>query len=281
MLKEQRKREITKAMTSSHDEIPGPDQLLQPSSRRKRKDAGQPRYEDRDYYALKWIGQQGAIRYDQLRRLLGRESPERHDWNAVLSPSATNNAIDRWEVKRLVNAAHIMPKEPKYSWLSAAGFQFVSLDLPHYSPKRRDMAHLLACNQVRLSIELLNRTDEHEFGNFERCTWISQREIQRLDPERKMHTPTAQFNTPMRGRLAIEVITEQEDVEPIMRVYAQSSAFNEVWYFALGEQLVRLDQIREQIRKSGIDVSKIFTFNSDTSLVPVALPKRIRAKKGS
>src|SRR6266566_2043255 len=47
--------------------------------RRRRKDAGHPRWEDRDYYVLKWIGTQGVIRFDQLRQLLGRESEDLDD----------------------------------------------------------------------------------------------------------------------------------------------------------------------------------------------------------
>jgi hypothetical protein len=133
--------------------------------RKRRKDAGQPRWEDRDYYVLQWIGEQGVIRFDQLRRLLGRESPELDGWETVLSESATRNAIDRWETGRLVNSAHIVPKELKYYWLSNAGFQFVELDLPHYRPKRQEVPLLFACNQIRLYVELLARLDKQEFGD--------------------------------------------------------------------------------------------------------------------
>ncbi len=267
-------------MAPSHNEKSQPDQQPQQKlPRKRRKDAGQPRWEDRDYYILQWIGQQGIIRYDQLRRLLGRESPEKHAWDAVLSPSATDNAITRWEAKRLVNSAHLVPKEPKYYWLSTAGFQFVELDLPHYSPKRLDLPYLLVCNQIRLYIEQLNRTDEQEFGDFEYCTWIAQRELQQSDPERKLHVPAAQFVTQTRGQLAIEVVRTQEGAEAIMRAHATNTVYNEVWYFALTEQLVLLDQIREQLRRSGLDVSKIYTFNGDTIVAPTALPKRVRSKK--
>jgi hypothetical protein len=251
----------------------------QKKSRQVRKDAGQPRWENRDYAALQWIGEQGAIRFDQLQRLLGRESIERNDWNAVLSPSATRNAITRWEAKRLVNSAHIMPKEQKYYWLSTAGFQFVELKLPHYSPKRLDMPHLLACNQVRLYMELLNRTDEQEFGDFEHCTWIAQRQLQLLDPEHKLHIPAGQFITQTRGTLAIEIIMTLEGAEPVMRSYAKGTVYSEIWYFAYTAHLTQLDQIREQLRQSGVDVSKIYTFNGDTILVPQVLPRRIRKKK--
>ena len=38
---------------------------------RVRRDAGEIRLTDRDLWALRWIGEQYAVRMDQLRRLLG------------------------------------------------------------------------------------------------------------------------------------------------------------------------------------------------------------------
>ncbi len=167
--------------------------------RKRRKDAGQPRWEDRDYYILQWIGVQGVIRFDQLRRLLGRESPDLGDWEAILSESATRNAIDRWETGHLVNSAHVVPKEPKYYWLSNAGFQFVELDLPHYRPKRQEVPLLFACNQIRLYIELLARLDNQEFGDHWECEWISARMLAQRHPETGLHLPIAQFQTARSG----------------------------------------------------------------------------------
>ncbi len=250
--------------------------------RRRRKDAGHPRWEDRDYYVLKWIGTQGVIRFDQLRQLLGRESEDLDDWHAVLSPSATRNAIDRWEAEHLVNSAHIMPREPKYSWLSNAGLQFVELELPHYRPRSSDMPFMLACNQVRLHLELQSLTDVEEFGDFSECNWVSQRELQQdSDPERAAHISSTQFWTQKRGTLAIEVVIESDaQTEATMQGYAQGKLgdYSEVWYFALSSQLPLLDATRAQLQRTGVNVSTIYTFNADTILIPP--PKRTRKDKG-
>ena len=253
----------------------------QPPQRKRRKDAGQPRWEDRDYYVLQWIGQQGLIRFDQLRRLLGRESDDLDEWEALLSESATRNAIDRWEAGRLVNSAHIVPKEPKYYWLSNAGFQFVELDLPHYRPKRQEVPWLFACNQVRLYMELLARLDEQEFGDYSKCAWISARRLAQRHPETKLHLPIAQFETPKRGILAIELVQElTPDTEPVMRSYTKGLGYSEVWYFAPSVVLPELEHMREQLKGSNLPVEHLYTFAADALLMPPPLPARTRRKKG-
>lgn len=253
--------------------------------RRRRKDAGQPRYEDRNYYVLQWIAEQGAIRFDQLQRLLGRESPELDDWESVLSESATRNAIDRWSVKRYINAAYLVPKEQKYFWLSTAGLQFIESSLLHYSPKRSEMAYVLACNQARLHIELLNVQNDDEFGEYDACTWLSRRMLQSNDPDRTLHVPIAAFETGIRGTLAIEVVIEEPGLvaEKHMRAYAQNKLgdYSEIWYYVLSEPLVELDAIREKLRQERVDVSKIFTFKADHILIPPPRPKRVKKKKSS
>jgi len=263
---------------------PGPgsraEQFPQRPPRKRRKDAGQPRWEDRDYYVLQWIGQQGVIRFDQLQRLLGRESPDLDDWEAVLSESATRNAIDRWEARHLVNSAHIMPKEPNYYWLSNTGLQFVELDLPHYSPKRQEVPLLFACNQVRLYVELLARSDEQEFGDHWDCAWISMRMIAHRNPEGKLHLPIAQFRTPKRGTLALElVLAEAPDTESVMQSYAKGLGYSEVWYFAPSSALLALEEMREKLRGSGVDVRSIYTYSADAILFPPLPPKRIKQNK--
>jgi hypothetical protein len=250
------------------------EQSPQRPPRKRRKDAGQPRWEDRDYYALQWIGQQGIIRFDQLRRLLGRESPDLDDWHAVLSESATRNAIDRWQAKHLVNSAYIVPKEQKYLWLSNAGLQFVELDLPYYSPKRQEVSFLFACNQVRLHLELLARTDKQEFGHYVECTWISMRKLALRDPEGKLHLPIAHFRTPSRGTLAIELVQAYtSDTEPVMRSYTKLN-YSEIWYFAPSSVLPLLEETREKLKRSGASVGSIYTFNADAILSPPPRPSR-------
>jgi len=270
-------------MTSSGDAFDQQPMARHTSRRKKRKDAGKARWQGRDYYALEWIGTQGAIRFDQLQRLLGMDSPDKQDTYAVLSPSATRNALGRWETKSLINSEHIAPGEPMYFWLTQAGFQFVELQLPDYTPKELEMPSLLACNQVRLHLELLNRTNPQMFGDYQKCDWTSRRELQSNHPKRRTHIPSGDYKTETRGTLAIEVvITSPEETEQQMREYVQGKLgdYSEVWYFALSDEHSSLNDTREKLSASGIDVSKITLFNAQAFLFPPLPTKRTKKKKG-
>lgn len=241
------------------------------SERKKRKDAGRARWQGRDYYALEWICVQGAVRFDQLQRLLGMESPSMQDDHAILSPSATRNAITRWETKSLINSEHIVPGDPLYYWLTPAGIQFAGQHLPYYTPEELEMPYLLACNQVRLHLERLNRTDPQMFGDSQKCYWVSNRELQNNHPKQKTHLPSGEYWTETRGTLAIEVVMEpQEETEQQMRDYVHGKLgdYSEVWYFALSEFYLSLNETRERLNASGIDVSTITLFNADAILLP-------------
>jgi hypothetical protein len=98
---------------------------------RRRSDAGALQITDRDILALTWIGEQYAITFDQLRRLLGQ-----HSTAAVkdtLSVSATRNALQRWqqlgfiEQPRKLRAGH-----SSYIWLSRKGLSQIGLPYPYY-----------------------------------------------------------------------------------------------------------------------------------------------------
>ncbi len=250
------------------------------SERKKRKDAGRVRWQGRDYYAIEWIGVQGVIRFDQLQQLLGMESPGQQDDSAILSPSATRNAVTRWETKSLIDSEHIVPEEPLYYWLTPAGLQFAERHLPYYTPKELEMPYLLACNQVRLHLELLNRIDPQMFGDFQRCYWVSNRELQNNHPKQKIHQPSGEYWTEARGTLAIEVVIEPlEEAEQQMRDYVRGKLgeYSEVWYFALSELYPSLNETCEKLSASGIDVSTIRLFNADAILLP---SKRTKKKKG-
>jgi hypothetical protein len=63
--------------------------------RARRKDRGKPRWTERDDYCLWWIGEQRAVRYDQLQRLLARESDHETARPGWLSASRTSQTIER------------------------------------------------------------------------------------------------------------------------------------------------------------------------------------------
>jgi hypothetical protein len=252
-------------------------------ARKKRKDAGQPRWEERDYYCLQWIGEQGFIRFDQLQRLLGRESSKLDDWDAVLSPSATRNAIGRWESEKLINCTHLIPREPQYYWLSSQGLQFLSLDLPHFNPAslrhgRDQITYLFACNQVRLYIELMSRMNKETSGDPEHYQWQSHRQLRHAIPDPRVRLPSSLFRTEKQDLIAIEVeLVCKKQAKRQMQSFAQSiasGAYAEVQYFALSDPFHYLQDIHDSLKRSGLNTEKISITQADSIIFPSHLPKK-------
>ncbi len=128
----------------------------QVSKRKRRRDAGKKRLNDRDVFALTWIGQQYAIRLDQLQWVLGRfpgHGARHPDW---ISESSARDAVDRWEQMGYIRAQGIRDKQPFWIWLTRKaltkiGLPYVYRDLKESSLDAVD--HLYAINAIRLHLE--------------------------------------------------------------------------------------------------------------------------------
>ena len=246
-------------------------------SRKRRKDAGQPRWEDRDYYCLQWIGQQTVVRFDQLQRLLGRESRAFHDYRDVLSPSATRHAINRWEKGKLINSRYVLGREQKYYWLSQQGLNFVELKLPHHVPETSTIQHSFACNQIRLYVEQL----DYEVEEATDASWLSQRELQQQ--EHTTPLPDAEWYTSTLGKVAIHVETElkgKAQALHTMQRYVQGhgGSYSEVWYFATHTTLAFLEDLRQAIQQSEIHTDKLYIYDAEKIIFASSRPLRTRKK---
>ena len=60
-----------------------------------RRDAGEIRLTDRDLWALRWIGEQYAVRMDQLARLLGSQPGGETSVEGTLSERRTRRTVGR------------------------------------------------------------------------------------------------------------------------------------------------------------------------------------------
>lgn len=244
-------------------------------SRKQRKDAGQLRWENRDYYCLQWVGQQTVVRFDQLQWLLGRESQAFHGYSNVLSPSATRNTINRWEMGKLINSRHVQGKEQKYYWLSQQGLNFVELQLPHHVPEASTIQHSFACNQIRLYVEQL----DYETEEMTNATWFSQCELRQQ--ERITPLPDAEWYTLELGRVAIHVETERKGREQAlhtMQSYVQGyvGSYSEVWYFATHTTLTFLEDLRQTLQQSGIHTDKLYIYDAEKIIFAPSLSQRMR-----
>lgn len=144
-----------------------------------RMNAGEPVWTKRDLSVLEWIADQRAVRYDQLRRLLARESGGEPKDPDLLSMSRTAETIKRWVKKEYVIYRPILAKQPGWIWLTRKGLQTFSEEgYRPGSPAPGTLAHLYWMNQVRLYLEERN-SDECE------VSWTSERWLQHQHDQMK------------------------------------------------------------------------------------------------
>lgn len=148
----------------------------------RRSDAGVSQWNARDDYVLWWIGEQRAVRYDQVQCLLARESSEELQDPQKLSLSRTTQIIQRWQKAHLVAYRKIYVHQPGWIWLTRKGLAFVDLDYRASVPAEGSLKHLYYINEVRLLLEGMYEESQ--------LTWTSERALQRALKEirRKNHS---------------------------------------------------------------------------------------------
>jgi hypothetical protein len=245
----------------------------QRQTRTGRRDRGAIWLTERDEMTLRWIGEQYAVRLDQLQVLLGRapgRGAHHADW---VSEGAARDVVTRWKKAGWVSVEKIRAKQPFWVWLTAKGLRKVGLpykyaDLAETGLDRLD--HLYAINVVRLELE------ERE-GN---PRWVSDRHlamgVQRTKGRFVLHRPDGEI-VQDGGLVAIEVelspkgLYEQEEVllellwgQEYLRLKEEvgkaartqgtqyQGRYEAVWYFAAPEATKRVVRAREALVKQGV-----------------------------
>ena len=161
-----------------------------------RRDAGEIRLTGRDLWALRWIGEQYAVRMDQLAKLLGSQPGGETSVAGVLSDRRTRRVVERWMRAGLVDTGKILYAEPGWVWLSRAGLRAVALQVKYLAPRPMWLSHVFWCGEVRRALET-------EHGQLE---WRSDRLLRTfgstLDPN---HLPDAEIQL---GNLTVAVEVE-------------------------------------------------------------------------
>lgn len=169
--------------------------------RHSRRDKGKPRWTERDYYCLEWIGEQRAIRFNQLQRLLAREAEQETPTPARLSYSRTTKLLKRWEKADLVYYKQVHVHQPGWIWLTRRGLHFVDLDYRYSVPAESTLMHLYYINQLRLYLE--DHYDDEEME------WVSERALLAEQGQRQSDTALAH----LPDGIAIFKNGEQWDME--------------------------------------------------------------------
>ncbi|HEU5380728.1 MAG TPA: hypothetical protein VFV38_35340 [Ktedonobacteraceae bacterium] len=168
--------------------------------RKRRRDCG-PRLTPRDLAILRWMGEQYALRFDQIQRLLARFSPEATRTPGRVSESTARHTIDRWELAGLVVYRKILADEPGYCWLTPAGLRTIGLPFRALTPQPYSFPHIFQCAQARM------RLTEQYPG----WSWRSERWLRTELDQRIKTNPHAQTSA---GRQKYQPATSQSAPQP-------------------------------------------------------------------
>lgn len=206
--------------------------------RRKRSDRG-PRLTERDLLALRIIGEQYALRFDQLQVLLGQHAKAETLAPGVLSESATRHTIDRWELAELVMCKKILADQPGFCWLSKAGMYAAGLPFRQFEPSPSQLGHIYWCAQARL---FLARQRPEWSWRSER--WLRAELDQRI---KSVKLPDALLQTE-QGEVAIEIeLTRKEMLKLTEVLRDRSMVYAQTWYFAPLEVAPAIEAARAQL----------------------------------
>jgi hypothetical protein len=173
-----------------------------------------------------------AMRFDQLRRLLARES-EYEIENGLLSISRTTEIKDRWVEAKLANYRRVFHQESGWVHMSRRGLREAELDFRAEKPSVRSLNHLYWINEVRMQLEEENPKME----------WISERSLQAEQDQRqkglkRKHIPDGILVLPGKGGkkeyIDIEVQVSkpsQGEVEDVMGDYYFSGSIYPLRYY--------------------------------------------------
>jgi hypothetical protein len=197
---------------------------------------------DRSFWRV--MGEQYAMRFDQVQRYLGSLSGAALLVPGVLSESATRHALDRYEQEGLVICKKIAGDEPAYCYLSKKGYRVAGLPFGYVKPT--DLEHIYWNTEVRLWVA----------QHYPAYQWRSERWIRHeLDQKiKRVELPDAVLTAPDGSRTCIEVERERKNNTKLFEhLHNRVMVYQQVWYFsptkvaeAVAQQRLELDQMYQQ-----------------------------------
>ncbi len=182
----------------------------------------------RDAVTLRWIGEQYAVRLDQVQQLLGRDPQKKTNQPGLLHSKTAWRVLKRWEKAGFVASRSVLAGQPVWVWLTAKGLDEFGLAYKPLVPKVGTIDHLYWTNHVRLFCE----------KNYPDDRWVSERTLRLAQPPRKGSRPHVVDGELVRrdpqGELTIAIEVEltpkkPEVVAAIVRQLAHT--YVGIWYF--------------------------------------------------
>lgn len=188
---------------------------------KRRSDYGEIRGTERDTYLLTWIGEQYAVRLDQLHELVNRLKGRQ------VSESNIKWLTDRWRRAGWVEKRKRLAYQPQWVWLTKAGLDEIGLDYPYREPALSRLPHIYQVNVVRMYIE-------RELG--EAAQWVSEREANAERREAKKQHQVDGEVLYQGTQIAVEVELTQKSARRLRSVLQELKRdYKAVWYFLADE----------------------------------------------
>jgi hypothetical protein len=204
---------------------------LQKGEKRKRKarsDKGAVLITSRDEVALRWIGEQYAIRIDQLQVVLGRQAQARTEAEGIISEGTARRVVTRWVKAGWVERRKIFHREPDWVWLTRAGMQLAGLAYFAGQPSPVMLRHYFQVNRIRLSVEQRHGADR----------WVCERAIK---PQRQRVQDVHYADAEVRideATVGLEIeLTVKKAAKLAAIVAGLAREYRTVWYFVKPEVL--------------------------------------------
>jgi hypothetical protein len=186
---------------------------------------------ERDQWALTWIAEQQAIRFDQLQVLLCREPGRgRGKQQEGLTRSATDQVLRRWEEEPAYVFYERMSRGQRQTgwiWLTTYAENILQLPFPQqHTLKETRLRYYYYANLARLEFERLDP----------KARWVSERALLAQRPRRGSgehvfyRLPSAEIRS--NSTIAVELALSTKCDEEIDQIVADHLAhYDAIWWF--------------------------------------------------
>lgn len=207
----------------------------------------------RDIDTLRFIGEQYAIRLDQLRVILARHAEAGQGTHRPQTPGRlTESAMRVWvrRMKQIGAIEHLLiyHNEPGYVWLTAYGLVLAGLDFRPMTPKPSTLHHVYWCNQARLYIAQRRPSDVWRSERYLRQDHAQATSSKSSGSHRMIEVPDALVISPEGRLIAVEVeLTDKQQIRLNGLIRRRAATYHTTWYFCSTQTYTIVMKARAQL----------------------------------
>ncbi len=197
--------------------------------RQQRSDKGKVTITPRDEAVLRWIGEQYAVRLDQLQVLLGRRAQGQTQVQDLVSADTARRVCGRWAKAGWIVRKRVFHREPEWVWLTPSGMRVAGLEYRALEPSVTLLKHTYQVSRIRLNVE-----ERHGAA----ATWRSERALKPVR-QRNVEAHYADAEVEIRERtIGLEIERTAKGPIALRTILAGLvREYRTVWYFVAPKAL--------------------------------------------